>query len=75
MEKLLQEAADDKLGPIRRLYVLAHAARCRRCGSFLERMRMTLAALAQEKQAAPADALARLRAKHMPIGDGEEKSG
>lgn len=50
MESLLQELADDRLRGWRRWYALAHASRCNRCGTFLQRMKTTLAAVRQKPQ-------------------------
>ncbi|MBC8066240.1 MAG: hypothetical protein H7Y17_15520 [Chlorobia bacterium] len=64
MEASLQQAAEGKITGIKKLYVLAHAAQCYRCGTFLERMRATLAALKSQRLDVPSDALDRLREKY-----------
>jgi hypothetical protein len=61
MAALLQSAADGTLRGYRKWYALAHAARCRGCGSFLQRLRLTLRYLASSR-VEPSDAvLDRLR--------------
>jgi hypothetical protein len=63
MENLLQQAADGSSKGLKRWYAVAHAARCHRCGTFLERLQMTLKVVRQAKEAdVDEDAMARLRA-------------
>lgn len=69
MEKLLQEAADGSITGLKKIYTLAHAARCHRCGTFLERMKLTISALQSQKQEVPQDAMERLKAKHLKSGE------
>lgn len=62
MEKMLHETADGTANPWRRWYALAHAARCPRCGRFLDRLRETLARLREATQKPmPEDAAERLK--------------
>ncbi len=65
MEASLQLAAEGKISGLKKLYVLAHAARCYRCGTFLERMRATLEYLKSQKADVPSDVLSRLRDKYV----------
>lgn len=62
MERSLQRVADGTANPIVRLYALSHAARCGRCGRFLNRMRATLAHLraARAEESPDPETLARL---------------
>lgn len=62
MEQLLQAAADNSITGIRRWYVLAHAARCFRCGNFLQRMRLTVNALHEAGKPMDAERIARMKA-------------
>lgn len=61
MEPLLHRTADGSAGWLTRVYALAHAARCPRCGPFLHNLRLGLAKLrgARAKEV-PEDAMARL---------------
>lgn len=62
MEPLLQRTADGSAGFFTRLYALAHAARCGRCGAFLYNLETGLARLREAKaKDAPDDAMARLQ--------------
>lgn len=62
MEKMLHEAADGTANPWRRWYALAHAARCPRCGRFLDRLRETLSHLRSVRnQPMPDDLTTRLK--------------
>ncbi|MDX2066720.1 MAG: hypothetical protein SFX74_13370 [Fimbriimonadaceae bacterium] len=56
MESLLQSAADGSSRGWRRWYALAHAARCKGCGNFLQRLRLTLRYLATARKE-PSDAV------------------
>lgn len=60
MEGHLQRTADGTAGRFTRMYALAHAARCGRCGRFLHRLEETISRLRAAKQDPPEDALARL---------------
>lgn len=72
MESLLQEVAEGSARGIRRWYAVAHAARCQRCGTFLQRMQFTIEALHRTKEA-PQDevVLDRLRSKLAAIEGNE----
>jgi hypothetical protein len=62
MEELLQREADGSLHGLSRWYVLAHAARCEHCKTFLDRLRETLDRLhGLRQQPEASDALDRLR--------------
>lgn len=66
MEAILQQLADGSATGIKKFYAVAHASRCHRCGSFLDRLRVTLDVLRESKRqqgSAPEEALARLRDK------------
>ncbi|CAN5356507.1 hypothetical protein BH11ARM1_BH11ARM1_16070 [soil metagenome] len=60
MESLLQQLADGSLKGPMRWYAASHAARCYRCGNFLDRLKLTVNVLKESKKTSP-DALARLR--------------
>jgi hypothetical protein len=49
METMLQKVADGSARGIVKWYSVAHAARCTRCGTFLDRMKATLEALKASK--------------------------
>ncbi|MBL8087241.1 MAG: hypothetical protein JNM85_04120 [Chthonomonas sp.] len=62
MEKMLHQAADGTGRGWQRWYALAHAARCPRCGRFLDRLRETLTQLrATRNRPMPEDLSARLK--------------
>lgn len=64
MEKVLQQIADGRARGLKRWYGLAHAARCFRCGNFLQRLSLSLEALKMSRQIEPdVEALARLKAR------------
>lgn len=63
MEPMLQDIADGTGKGWRRLYALAHAARCERCARFLQRTEQTIACLRGAKEPMPDDVLARLKSK------------
>lgn len=66
MEAILQQVADGSATGIKKFYAIAHASQCRRCGNFLKRLKLTLEVLRESKRrqdAAPEDAIARLRNK------------
>jgi len=61
MEALLQQAADGSSRGLPRWYAFYHAARCGRCGRFLDRMIETIGQLrASKKSATNDDAVKRL---------------
>lgn len=49
MESLIQELASGNLTGWGRWYAAAHAARCYRCGNFLQRMKITIVAIKSSK--------------------------
>lgn len=65
MEPLLHQTADGSAGWFTRLYALAHAARCARCGPFLHNLEISLAKLrkARVREAPSDDTMARLEAR------------
>ncbi|MCW5936593.1 MAG: hypothetical protein KIT11_04725 [Fimbriimonadaceae bacterium] len=64
MESLLQEVADGHAKGLRRWYAVAHATRCVRCGSFLQRLSLSLQVLRAAKQSSgDPEAVDRLSAK------------
>jgi len=63
LETLLQDLASGKARGIRKIYAIAHAAHCSRCGNYLERMKAILHVMKDKKESAPAEAMDRLRAK------------
>lgn len=72
MEALLQQVADGSATGIKKFYAVAHASRCNRCGSFLQRLKITLEVLRESKsrsENAPQDALDRLKTKIQTLED------
>ncbi|MFM9874003.1 MAG: hypothetical protein ACKVQS_11125 [Fimbriimonadaceae bacterium] len=66
MEALLQQVADGSATGIKKFYAIAHASQCNRCGSFLQRLKITLEVLRESKNrsgSAPKESLERLKAK------------
>jgi hypothetical protein len=66
MEAILQQVADGSATGIKKFYAVAHASRCNRCGSFLDRLKITLEVLRESKsrsEVAPKEALDRLKSK------------
>lgn len=69
MENLIQGLADGSLKGPKKWYAAAHAAQCPHCGTFLQRMQITIEAVRTvksepgESHAVPGDTLIRLRAK------------
>jgi len=53
METFLQGAADGSAKGILRWYAVSHAARCMRCGRYLERMSETVVHLKEAKAGEP----------------------
>jgi hypothetical protein len=73
MEEVLQQVADGRAKGLKRWYGLAHAARCFRCGNFLQRLSLTLEALQASRQTEPdEEALARLRARVRKLSKDDE---
>lgn len=62
MEGLLNQAADGSSRGLKLAYAVSHAARCKRCGTYLRRLQETLIRLRAARQPAPADVLSRLEA-------------
>ena len=65
METLLQEVAGGSAKGWRRWYAVAHATRCHRCGTFLQRLKVSLDVLRSSKSESQPDqeAVDRLRQK------------
>ncbi len=63
METYLQQVADGSAKGWRRWYAVSHAARCGRCGTFLQRLKVSLDVLKNSKTTTPGDqeALERFR--------------
>lgn len=72
MESLLQDVAEGRAKGLRKLYAVSHAARCYRCGNFLERMGRMLQVMRNQKQDVPDDAVSRLTEK---FGGSDKSSG
>lgn len=64
MESLLQDVAEGRVTGLKKIYAVSHAARCFRCGNFLERMTLMFKAVRSQKQEVPSDAIDRLRSKY-----------
>ncbi len=72
MEALLQQVADGSATGIKRWYAVSHAARCFRCGNFLQRLRLSMEVLkATRGVELDPDAVARLRAKVREIAESD----
>lgn len=64
MENLLQQVADGSAKGWRRWYAVAHASQCNHCGTFLQRLRVSLNVLRESRKAdVPDEAVARLRSR------------
>lgn len=63
MHAMLQDVADGNAKGIRRYYAILHAARCTRCGKFLDRTKLALAALRAQKSPVSQDILERIKAE------------
>jgi molybdenum cofactor biosynthesis enzyme MoaA len=72
MENLLQEVAAGSAKGWRRWYAVAHAARCSQCGTFLQRITVSLDVLKSAKSSPATDqeAVDRLRQKIQSLGQG-----
>ena len=73
MEGALQKVADGSAKGLERAYALAHAARCTGCGTFLERLKVTLDALKASRQAPAPDAIERLRSQIQHLSQGKSE--
>ncbi len=61
MEGLLHQAADGSAKGVSRWYAFSHAARCGRCGRFLDRLTETIKQLRKAREEEPTpEALSRL---------------
>ncbi|MCE9558889.1 MAG: hypothetical protein K8R88_08050 [Armatimonadetes bacterium] len=64
LENILQRAADGSLKGFMKVFALFHAGRCKGCGTYLERMELTIKALREGREHSEnEEALARLKAK------------
>lgn len=64
MERLLHEAASNRSRGLIRWYTLAHAARCGKCGRFLESLRIMIQGLRNARKVdGDQEALERLSAR------------
>jgi hypothetical protein len=61
MEGLLNRTADGTAKGWQKWYAIAHAARCKRCGRFLDRLRVILGGLRSAKPDPEPDVMARLK--------------
>jgi hypothetical protein len=73
MEGALQKVADGSAKGLERAYAVAHAARCVGCGTFLERLKVTIGALRAAREAPAPETIERLRSQIQNLTQGRSE--
>jgi hypothetical protein len=76
MENALQQVVDGTATGPKKLYAIAHAAQCTKCGNFLSRMKVVVETLRDKStEEPPESAMSRLRSKIQELSDEQKHVG